>query len=105
MKLVQAASWELFQMQPQAYRDSVLPHDDWMDSTVITNGSRRGMHDWMPHKMAEQYAMSSDWDNRWRTGGSVDELKAEAKIDPASLWAGIERFAKARDERLGLLRI
>ena len=105
VKLVQAASWELFQMQTQAYRDSVLPHDDWMDSTVITNGSRRGMHDWMPHKLAEQYAMSSDWDNRWRTGGSVDELKVEARIDPDSLWAGIERFAQARDERLGLLRI
>jgi transketolase len=105
VKLVQACSWELFQIQDQAYRDAVLPHDDWMDSTVITNGSRRGMHDWLPHKIAERYAMSSDWDDRWRTGGSVEELKREAHIDPDSLWAGIERFAAARDERLSLLRV
>jgi transketolase len=105
VKLIQACSWELFQIQDQAYRDAVLPHDDWMDSTVITNGSRRGMHDWLPHKIAERYAMTSDWDDRWRTGGSVEELKREAHIDPASLWAGIERFAAARDERLSLLRV
>ena len=100
VKLVQAVSWELFEMQDESYRDSVLPREDWLDSTVITNGARRLMHDWLPHKVAEEYAMSSDWDDRWRTGGSVDELKVEAKIDPESLWAGIERFASDRDQRL-----
>ena len=100
VKLVQAVSWELFQMQPEAYRDSVLPKNDWLDSTVITNGARRLMHDWLPHRVAEEYAMSSDWDNRWRTGGSVEELKKEAHIDPESLWAGIQRFASERRQRL-----
>jgi transketolase len=100
VKLVQAVSWELFQMQTRAYRDSVLPRVDWLDSTVITNGARRLMHDWLPHKVAEEYAMSTDWDDRWRTGGSVEELKLEARIDPQSLWAGIERFAADRDQRL-----
>src|SRR5688572_22528614 len=33
VKLVQAASWELFRLQDEAYRDSVLPWSDWMDST------------------------------------------------------------------------
>ncbi len=100
VKLVQACSWELFQLQDQGYRDSVLPHDDWLDSTVITNGARRLMHDWLPHRVAEEYAMSSDWDDRWRTGGSVEELKVEAKIDAASIWDGIARFAAERDARL-----
>ena len=104
VKLVQAVSWELFRLQSDAYRASVLPHDDWLDSTVITNGARRLMHDWLPHKTAERYAMSSDWDDRWRTGGSVEELKKEAHIDPASLWQGIERFAAEREKRLGELR-
>jgi transketolase len=104
VKLVQAASWELFQLQTQAYRDSVLPWSDWNDSTVITNGARRLMHDWLPHKIAESYAMSSDWDNRWRTGGNVDELKKEAHIDPESLWQGIERFAKDRENRMSRVR-
>ena len=105
VKLVQAVSWELFQMQPQAYRDSVLPRADWLDSTVITNGARRLMHDWLPHRTAERYAMSSDWDDRWRTGGSVEELKKEAHIDPESLWQGIARFAREREQRLAELRV
>jgi transketolase len=103
VKLVQATSWELFQMQPESYRDSILPWSDWIDSTVITNGARRLMHDWLPHKIAEQYAMSSDWDNRWRTGGNVEELKKEAHIDPDSLWAGIAKFAKDRPQRMSKL--
>jgi len=61
------------------------------------------MHDWLPHKIAGHYAMSSDWDNRWRTGGSVDEVKREAHIDPDSLLAGIKKFAADREERLRLL--
>jgi hypothetical protein len=45
------------------------------------------------------------WDDRWRTGGSVEELKVEAHIDPASLWKGIERFASEREQRLAELRV
>jgi transketolase len=100
VKLVQATSWELFGLQDAAYRERILPREDWLDSTVITNGSRRLMHDWLPHRVAERYAMSSDWDDRWRTGGSVDELKREAHIDPDSLWEGIARFARERRARL-----
>ena len=61
------------------------------------------MHPWLSSKVAEQYAMTSDHDDRWRTGGSLDEVKAEAKIDPESLMAGIKRFASDREERLGRL--
>ena len=100
VKLVQAVSPELFRMQDEGYRTWVLPREDWLDSTVVTNGSRRGMHDWLAHKTAERYAMSSDYDDRWRTGGSVEELKREAHIDPDSLWEGISRFAKERKARL-----
>jgi transketolase len=100
VKLVAATSHELFQRQDQAYRDQVLPEADWWDSTVITNGARRLMHDWLPHKHAEKFAMSSDWDNRWRTGGNVAELKREARIDPASLWEGIQRFVRERPARM-----
>ena len=100
VKIVSAGSWELFQLQTQEYRDTVLPREDWLDSTVVTNTSRRLMYDWMPHKVAERYAMSSDWDDRWRTGGSVEEIKREAHIDPDSLWEGIARFAADREKRL-----
>ena len=105
VKLVQATSYELFQRQDPAYRDAVLSREDWLDSTIVTNGSRRGMHDWIASKVSERYAMSSDFDNRWRTGGSVEELKREAHIDANSLWAGIAKFAAERDGRLAELRI
>jgi transketolase len=100
VKLVAAVSWELFQRQDNAYKDKIASRTDWLDSTVITNGGRRLMRDWIAHKESERYAMSPDFDNRWRTGGSVEELKLEAHIDPASLLTGIEKFAKERKQRL-----
>jgi len=103
VKLIQAVSWELFQLQSREYRDSVLPRHDWLDSTVLTNGARRLMHDWLPHKIAEHYAMSSDKDDRWRTGGNYEEVKEEAGIDPVSILRDIRHFAENRQERLRLL--
>jgi transketolase len=100
IKVIAATSHELFRRQPAAYQEQVLSRADWWDSTVITNGARRLMHDWLPHKVAEEYALSSDWDNRWRTGGNVAELKVEAHIDPASIWEGLLRFARDREQRL-----
>jgi hypothetical protein len=34
----------------------------------------------------------------------MPELKREAHIDPDSLWKGIERFAREREQRLAELR-
>lgn len=103
VKIVAAISWELFQLQDREYQDSVLPRHDWLDSTVITNGARRLMHDWLPHKIAEHYALSSDKDDRWRTGGNYQEVKEEAGLDPESVLAGVRHFAEKRQERLRLL--
>ena len=61
------------------------------------------MHPWLSSKVAEGYAMTSDHDNRWRTGGSLDEVKAEAQLDAKSLLAGIRRFAADRETRLSAL--
>ncbi len=47
--------------------------------------------------------MTSDWDDRWRTGGTVEEVKREAHLDPEHLWEGIERFARDRTVRLSAL--
>ena len=103
VKLIAAISWELFQRQDKAYIDRVLPRHDWLDSTVLTNGARRLMHDWLPHKVAEHYAMCSDRDDRWRTGGNYEEVKEEAGLDPKSVLEGIRHFAAKRQERLRLL--
>jgi transketolase len=104
VKIVQACSRELFDLQDQKYKDEVLPFHEWMDSTVITNGGRALMHAWLSGPVAEEFAISSDWDDRWRTGGSVEEITAEAHIDAEWVLKGIERFVAERKARLERLR-
>ncbi|TAH34445.1 MAG: transketolase [Planctomycetota bacterium] len=100
VKLVAAISHELFMLQPESYRKKICSREDWLDSSFITNGARQAMWLWTAHRTAYDYAMGSDWDNRWRTGGSVDEVVQEAHLDPAHLLEGIRRFAAERDQRL-----
>lgn len=104
VKVVCAASAELFARQPEAYRLVVLSPGDRADSTVITTRSRAAMGDWIFNAEAPSYAMSADWDNRWRTGGTVDEVLDEAHLSPRWLLAGVERFVREREARLGRLQ-
>ena len=104
VKIVCATSPQLFALQPEAYRQSVLSTEDWIDSTVITTQARRLMHDWLYSKVSEAYALSADWDNRWRTGGLLGEVIEEAHLSPAWVLDGIERFVRDRDSRLARLR-
>ena len=104
-KIVAAVSHELFVLQDKSYQDTVLHKTDWVDSTVISNGSKIGMHPWLSSKVAETYAMTSDWDDRWRTGGSLGEIVEEAHLDPVNLLKGIQRFAADREKRLGALNL
>jgi transketolase len=105
VKLICATSYELFQLQSKEYRDGVLHKSEWLDSTVNSNGCKVGMHHWLASKVAEDYAMTSDHDNRWRVGGSVTEVKKDAKIDAASLEEGIRKFATDRSKRLAALQV
>jgi transketolase len=100
VKVVCATSPQLFALQPKAYQDQVLSCDDWVDSTVITTQARWLMHDWLYSKVAEDYALSADWDNRWRTGGNLDEVIEEAHLSPEWVLDGIERFVRERAVRL-----
>jgi transketolase len=104
VKVVAAASPELFAMQPADYREQVLSDADWMDSMCITNRSLGLMRHWLRNQVAEEYSMGSDWDGRWRTGGRVEELIEEAHLSPEWILKGIERFVRDRDQRLGRLR-
>ncbi len=62
------------------------------------------MHKWMANRIVEDYSLSPDWDDRWRTGGSLDEIVDEAHLSPRWLWAGIIKFAADRDRRLDMIR-
>ena len=48
--------------------------------------------------------MSSDWDDQWRSGGSVDEVVEEAHLSAEWIKKGIDRFASDRKARLIRLR-
>jgi len=104
VKIVCATSPQLFALQPESYRRSVLAPSDYADSTVITTQARWLMHDWLFNKVAEAYALSADWDNRWRTGGALDEVLDEAHLTQEWIVKGIERFVRDRDSRLACLQ-
>jgi transketolase len=104
VKVVAAISWELLQQQTEDYRESIISNQEWMDAMVITNGAKRLMHKWMANRVVEEYSMSPDFDNRWRSGGSLDEIIAESKLDPESIWEGINRFANERKQRLASIQ-
>ena len=100
LKIISALSHELFMLQPESWRNELVRPEDWFDSTVITNGARRLMGPWIAHQVAFEYAMGSDWDDRWRSGGSVEEIVREAQLDPEHILEGLRRFARDREQRL-----
>ena len=105
VKIVCATSPQLFALQPVEYQERVISRSDQIDSTVITTQARWLMHDWLYTKVAEEYAISSDWDDRWRTGGRLEDVLDEAHLTPKWILEGIQRFVSERDTRLkGLKR-
>jgi len=103
LRVVAAVSWELFCQQPADWRERFLPFGPWLDSMGITNGARAALADWLPSRVSDAYTLSADWDDRWRTGGAIDEVYDEAHLSPAWLMAGLERFVNERERRLALL--
>ncbi len=104
VKIVYGSSPELFALQPEDYRSALLSEADRADSTVISTQSRGSMGDWVFNEVGQAYAMTADWDNRWRTGGTLDEVIDEAHLSPRWLLEGITRFVKDREKRLKRLQ-
>jgi transketolase len=104
VKIVAAISPQLFALQDQAYRDRIASTADRWDAMCITNRALQLMRHWTASTVVAEYSLSSDWDDRWRTGGTVDEVIDEAHLSPAHILAGIERFARDREKRMGELR-
>jgi transketolase len=100
VKVVAAISPQLFRAQDASYRQSVMSPADFVDSMVVTSGAFKLMRDWADGPITREYSLSSDFDDRWRTGGSVDEVISEAHLDSESIRVAIERFVTERSERL-----
>jgi transketolase len=71
-------------------------------ATLRIHGTRRYKHRYRPD--IGEDTLTSDWDNRWRTGGLEGEVIEEAHLDPKSIFAGVDRFAREREQRIASQR-
>ena len=104
VRIVACISPQLFNLQEAAYRDSIRSEADRWDGMAITNRAFKLMRDWVDGPLAAEYSLSSDWDDRWRTGGTVDEVMDEAHLSQRHILEGIERYVRDRDARHARLR-
>jgi transketolase len=100
VKVISAISEELFDKQPESYRNSVLPPEAVYDLMFVMSGTRRMWPLRNVGPLTDDYSMTSDWDNQWLTGGLEPDVIAEAHLDAASIQTGISRFANERTKRL-----
>ena len=104
VKIVSAISWELFDMQDSNYKSSIIGDREWADSMIITNTGLNVMKNWISNRVVSDYSLSPDWDNRWRTGGSLEQIIDEAHLSPRWVIQAIDRFATDRSKRLERLK-
>ena len=100
VKVISAVSEELFDRQPEAYRNSVLPAGARQDLMFITGATKRVWPLRNVGAQADEYSMTADWDNQWLSGGLEGDVIAEAHLDADSIFAGVSRFANDRPARL-----
>ena len=104
VRVVACISPQLFRRQDQAYRDSICSEADRWEGMAITNRAFKLMADWVEGPVAREYSLSADWDDRWRTGGTVDEVMDEAHLGPGHILDAIQRYATDRELRHARLR-
>ena len=104
VKVIAAISEELFERQPKTYREAVLPPEARHDLMVVTTGTRRmwPLRDVGP--LTDEYSLTSDWHDRWLTGGLEPDVITEAHLDQQSIAEGVARFAADRKTRLARQR-
>ena len=104
VRIVAVISPQLFALQDSAYRESIASTARRWDAMCITNRSLRTMREWIANPVVAAYSLASDWDDRWRTGGTVEEVVDEAHLGPGHIEDGIKRFAAERGARMAELR-
>ncbi len=104
VKVIAAISEELFDRQPEDYRHAVLPPKASYDLMVVSTGTRRMWPVRNVGPLTDAYSLTSDWDNQWLTGGLEPDVIAEAHLDAGSIFAGVQRFAQDREQRMARQR-
>ena len=104
IKIIAVISMELFKTQNKKYQESIISSTEWNDCMIITNISLKGMRCWIKNRIVSKYSLSPDFDDRWRTGGSVDQIITEPRLDSLNILNAVRRFSDERDKRLGLIK-
>ena len=104
VKIVAALSWYLFDIQTKEYQESIVSEKEWSDAMIITNTAIDLMGNWTKAPVVKEYSVSADWDNRWRSGGTLDDVIDEAHLAAKWQLAAIVKFAKERPTRLKKLK-
>lgn len=100
VRVVACVSEELFDLQPKAYRNALMPGAAYADCMAVTSGTKKLLPLAGCGPLTAEYSMTSDHDDKWRTGGTEEDIIREAKLDAASVYEGLKRFAEARTQRL-----
>jgi transketolase len=100
VKVIAAISEELFDRQPEAYRNAVLPAEARQDLMFVSTGTRRMWPLRNVGSLTDDYSLTADRGNHWLTGGLEADVIAEAHLDADSIVAGVRRFAQDRPERV-----
>ncbi|MEE9464080.1 MAG: 1-deoxy-D-xylulose-5-phosphate synthase N-terminal domain-containing protein [Candidatus Neomarinimicrobiota bacterium] len=96
VKIVAAISYGLLQRQTRHYQEQVLSAWDWDNSMIVANQAYRLMQNWVGKRANRKFALTPDWDNRWRTGGTLEEIVEESHLDPGHILEGIMAFAERK---------
>jgi transketolase len=100
VRVAAVISPELFADQPAEYRERVYPDASRYDSMVVSTMTKRvpPLPDLGP--LTEEYSLYADQRDRWLSGGSEEDVIAEAGLDAESILAAVRRFVQERPRRL-----
>ncbi len=104
VRVAAVVSEELFAVQPPSYRERVLPEAARYDAMVISTMTKRVPPVANLGPLTEEYSLYADSDDRWRTGGTEEDVIREAGLDPESIREAVLRFARDRAARLARQR-
>ncbi|HXD73471.1 MAG TPA: hypothetical protein VN628_07040 [Vicinamibacterales bacterium] len=100
VKVISAVSEELFDRQPESYRNSVLPTAARNDLMFVTGATRRMWPLRNVGPLTDEYSMTADFHNEWLTGGLEADVIAEAHLDVDSIFNGVSKFANDHGARI-----
>ena len=100
IRIVSVISTELFDAQPDEYRQAILPPSARYDCMVVGTSTKRVPPIPNLGPVTEDYSLYADFDDRWRSGGSEADVIAESHLDEDSIYEGVVRFAGERNARL-----